>query len=117
MRCHSGRLCYGEPNAISNAIDYAKFYSHSHNAVIRVYDEAGNVIQTHEHTGDSKEAQIFGNTDPAVKVRTIKRIRGQPGGRFRIYNEMRKFSVRLVNGPQQIWRGRTVAYLHLQKWL
>jgi len=45
-----GRLWYGEPNAISNAIDYAEFYSRSHNAVIRVYDEAGNVIETHEHT-------------------------------------------------------------------
>jgi hypothetical protein len=32
-----GRLWYGEPNAISNAIGYAKFYSRSHNAVIRVY--------------------------------------------------------------------------------
>jgi hypothetical protein len=25
-----GRLCYGEPSAISNAINYAKFYSRSH---------------------------------------------------------------------------------------
>jgi len=49
------RLWYGEPNAISNAIDYAKFYSRSHDAVIRVYDDAGNVIQTHEHKGDFKE--------------------------------------------------------------
>jgi len=24
-------------------------------AVIRVYDEAGNVIETHEHNGDFKE--------------------------------------------------------------
>ncbi len=24
-------------------------------AVIRIYDEAGNVIETHEHTGDFKE--------------------------------------------------------------
>ncbi|PYJ78636.1 MAG: hypothetical protein DME69_07750 [Verrucomicrobia bacterium] len=24
-------------------------------AVIRVYDDAGNVIETHEHTGDFKE--------------------------------------------------------------
>jgi hypothetical protein len=31
-----GRLWYGEPNAISNAIGYAKFYSRSHDAVIRV---------------------------------------------------------------------------------
>jgi hypothetical protein len=27
----------------------------SHDAVIRVYDEAGNVIETHEHAGDFKE--------------------------------------------------------------
>ena len=40
----------------SNAIDYAKFRSRSHDAVIRVYDEAGNVIETHEHAADFKEA-------------------------------------------------------------
>ena len=50
-----GRLWYGEPNAISNAIDYAKFRSRSHNAVIRVFDEAGNVIETHEQAGEFKE--------------------------------------------------------------
>ncbi len=49
-----GRLWYGEPNAVSNAVGYAKFYSHSHDAVIRVYDAAGNVIETHEHAGDFK---------------------------------------------------------------
>jgi hypothetical protein len=27
----------------------------AHNAVIRVYDDAGNVIETHEHKGDFKE--------------------------------------------------------------
>jgi hypothetical protein len=32
-----GRLWYGEPNAISNAIGYAKHHSRSHRAVIRVY--------------------------------------------------------------------------------
>jgi NAD(P)-dependent dehydrogenase (short-subunit alcohol dehydrogenase family) len=40
-----GRLWYGEPNAISNAVDYAKFYSRSHDAVIRVYGAAGDVIE------------------------------------------------------------------------
>jgi hypothetical protein len=30
-------------------------FSRSHDAVIRVYDEAGNVIETHEHKGDFKE--------------------------------------------------------------
>jgi hypothetical protein len=48
-------LWYGEPNAVSNAIDYAKFRSRAHNAVIHVYDGAGNVIGTHKHAGDFKE--------------------------------------------------------------
>ena len=39
---------------MNNAIDYAKFRSRSHEAVIRVYDEAGNVIETHEQPGDFK---------------------------------------------------------------
>jgi len=32
-----------------------KTYSRSHDAVIRVYDEAGNVIETHEHKGEFNE--------------------------------------------------------------
>ena len=32
------------PDAISNAIGYAKFFSRSHDAVIRVFNEAGNVL-------------------------------------------------------------------------
>jgi hypothetical protein len=35
-----GHLRHAEPNAI----DYAKFYSRSRDAVIRVYGDAGNVI-------------------------------------------------------------------------
>jgi hypothetical protein len=50
-----GRLWYGELDAVVNAIGYAKFFSRSHDAVIRVYDSTGNVIQTHEHSGDFKE--------------------------------------------------------------
>jgi hypothetical protein len=46
-----GRLWYGEPDAIS----YAKFRSRSHDAVIRVYDAAGNVIETQEHAGNFRE--------------------------------------------------------------
>ena len=42
-------------NAVANAVGYAEYYSRSHDAVIRVYDDAGNVIQTHEHKGDFKE--------------------------------------------------------------
>jgi hypothetical protein len=50
-----GRLWYGEPNAVTNAIGYASHYSRSHDAVVSVYDGAGNVIQTHEDAGDFKE--------------------------------------------------------------
>jgi hypothetical protein len=50
-----GRLWYGEPNAVSNAIGYAQFYSRSHDAVIRVYDGTGSLMETHEHTGDFKD--------------------------------------------------------------
>jgi hypothetical protein len=47
-----GRLWYDTPD---NAIGYAMHYSRSADAVIRVYDAAGNVIKTHEHAGDFKE--------------------------------------------------------------
>jgi hypothetical protein len=33
-----GRLWYGGPNAISNAIGYAEHFTRSHQVVIRVYD-------------------------------------------------------------------------------
>jgi hypothetical protein len=36
---------------IGNAIGYAKFFSRSHDAVIRVYNKAGNVIGTQEQAG------------------------------------------------------------------
>jgi len=47
-----GRLWYDTPG---NAIGYAMHSSRSADAVIRVYDNAGNVIETHEHEGDFKE--------------------------------------------------------------
>jgi hypothetical protein len=47
-----GRLWYDTPD---NAIGYTMHSSRSHDAVIRVYDAAGNMIETHEHAGDFKE--------------------------------------------------------------
>jgi hypothetical protein len=52
MRCHSVGCGTWK---VSHAIGYAKFYSRSHVIVIRVYDDAGNVIETHEHAGDFKQ--------------------------------------------------------------
>jgi hypothetical protein len=48
-------MWYHGPKAITDAVDYAKHSRRSHHAVIRVYDEAGNVIETHERIGDFKE--------------------------------------------------------------
>ena len=47
-----GRLWYTKTD---HAIGYAKFRSRSHHAVIRVFDETGKVIETHEHAGEFKE--------------------------------------------------------------
>jgi hypothetical protein len=52
MRCHS--VGCGTPK-FRTRIGYAKFCSRSHDAVIRVYDTTGNVIETHEQTGDFKD--------------------------------------------------------------
>jgi hypothetical protein len=47
-----GRLWYTQAD---DAVDYAKFFSRSHHAVIRVYDDPGNVIATHKHAVKFKE--------------------------------------------------------------
>ena len=46
------RLWYDTPDT---AIGYAMHYSRSHDAVIRVYDDAGNVTERREHKGEFKE--------------------------------------------------------------
>jgi hypothetical protein len=50
---------------MQNAIGYAMHSSRSHQTVIRVYDDAGNVIETQEHTGEFKEwrAALYGRDD------------------------------------------------------
>ena len=45
-------LWYRGLNAIRDAIGHAKFHSRSHDAVISVFDDAGNVIETYEHASD-----------------------------------------------------------------
>jgi hypothetical protein len=54
-----GWLWYGDANAVANAIGYAEHYSRSHDAMIRVYDAAGNVIETHEPNGSLKEFEVL----------------------------------------------------------
>jgi Las17-binding protein actin regulator len=63
-----GRLWYGEPNAVSNGIDYAKFYSRSHDAVIRVFDGAGWGLQAGAQVTDFV---IVLNNSAAVQGRQV----------------------------------------------
>jgi hypothetical protein len=68
-----GRLWYTKPD---DAIDYARFFSRSHDAVIRVYDEAGKVIETHEQAGEIKDWRSFYSHQVALLAKT-KRSRGK----------------------------------------
>ena len=61
-----GPLWYAGPNAIGNAIKYAKFSSRSHDAQIRVYDEAGNVIETQAQAGDLFKSPTSASASPAA---------------------------------------------------
>jgi serine/threonine protein kinase HipA of HipAB toxin-antitoxin module len=58
-----GRLWHGEPDAASNAIAYAKFWSRSHDAVIRVCDEvicfALEALEAVARTDEAIAEQIF----------------------------------------------------------
>jgi hypothetical protein len=75
-----GRLWYGEPNAISNA----QHRSRSHDAVIRVYDDAGNVIETHEHLtrwpGQEQRRQLVDSEPhrPSCAIRSSIKSRSVP---------------------------------------
>jgi hypothetical protein len=55
MRCHLVGSGTVSQTRSATQIDYAKHRSRSHAAVIRVFDEAGKVIDAHEHAGEFKE--------------------------------------------------------------
>jgi hypothetical protein len=63
-----------------------KFRSRSHDAVIRVYDEAGDVIATHEHTAISKSGEVFTGITSHFPIRSsmIPLSSGDCEGRERI---------------------------------
>ena len=56
-RLQDGPIWYAGPDAVRRAVAYAKYRScsRSHRAIIRVFYEAGNILETHEHKGDFKE--------------------------------------------------------------
>src|ERR1700716_4188979 len=54
-----GPIWYAGPDAVRNAVAYAKYRSHSrsHSAIIRVFDESGTAVETHESVVTSKSGQ------------------------------------------------------------
>jgi hypothetical protein len=51
-----GELSFSYPQSFEKSDHLGKTYWH---AVIRVYDEARNVIETHDHSGGSKSGEAF----------------------------------------------------------
>ncbi len=53
-RLRGGPIWYAGPDAVRNAVAYAKYRSHSrsHRAIIRVFDESDTAIETHEFASD-----------------------------------------------------------------
>ena len=54
-RLQDGPIWYAGPDAVRRAVAYAKYRSRSQRAIIRVFYESGNLIETHEHAGEFKE--------------------------------------------------------------
>ena len=56
-RLRFGPIWYAGPDAVRYAVAYANYRScsRSHRAIIRVFYEAGNVLETHEYKGDFKK--------------------------------------------------------------
>jgi hypothetical protein len=53
-----GLLWFEGPEAIVDAVNYAKFCSGSHPAIIRVFDESGAVVGTIESVGNFRERNL-----------------------------------------------------------
>jgi hypothetical protein len=51
-----GVLWFEGPEAIGDAVNYARFFSRSHPAIIRVFDESGTAVETLEFADDFSRA-------------------------------------------------------------
>jgi hypothetical protein len=73
MRCHSIGCGMPGPNAVANAIGYAEYRSRSHHAVIRVYDESGNVTRAISKNRDSTSASAAAKIQLKLPWQIIER--------------------------------------------
>jgi len=86
-----GPLWYRGPNAITDAIGFAKFYSRSHNAVIRVYDASGNVIQTARAQGRFLVLTFSSRTSFLAFLRNSYALSVQSNRRFQFHKRSQHF--------------------------
>jgi hypothetical protein len=82
------QLPFRRYDTLDNAIGYAMRFSRSADAVIRVYDAAGNVLEMHERAGEFKEFRSYSDVRSSVfdciiwKAWDLKRRRNpRSGGR------------------------------------
>ena len=72
MRRHSVGSGTVSQTRSATQVDYAKFYRRSHDAVIRVYDEAGTVIETRRSripgANDGKDPKMRQNLASALLI-------------------------------------------------
>jgi hypothetical protein len=66
-----GLLWFEGPDAIGDAVNYARFFSRSHPAIIRVLDESGTVAETLELAGDCSQV---------VNINSVGHGCGEGGG-------------------------------------
>jgi hypothetical protein len=125
-----GRLWYRGPNAISNAIDYAKFYRRSHDAVIRVYDTARRkycrkcLPSSMPNESKTPEEYVSDALDLMVKARWVKQY-GQSAKGLRVdWTDRGKLAMDALGyviedlGPESLnqqlwWAVGTLAAVHM----
>jgi hypothetical protein len=125
-----GRLWYAEPDAISNAIGYAKFRSRSHDAVIRVYDAARRkhcrkcLPSSMPNESKAPEEYVSDALDLMVKARWVKQY-GQSAKGLRVdWTDRGKLAMDALGyviedlGPESLnqqlwWAVGTLAAVHM----
>ena len=61
----NGSEAVGYSETANAAVGYANLCSRSHDAVIRVYDATGNVIETYDHVGEFDVVLLIATAHPA----------------------------------------------------
>ena len=120
----------GNPNAVSKAVDYAKFFSRAHDAVIRVYDTAHRKYRRNclpspmPNESKAPEEYVSDALDLMVKARWVKQY-GQSAKGLRVdWTDRGKLAMDALGyviedlGPESLnqqlwWAVGTLAAVHM----